>query len=77
MQRAWILNVSRGGVGLLLSRPLEAGQAILLRLTRTADGQVVELPAHVAHATQEPGGEWVVGCRLDNELTSEQLDALL
>jgi hypothetical protein len=77
MQRAWVLDLSLGGVGLLLSRPLEPGQSAVLRLRGTADGQVYELTARVAHATQEPGGDWVIGCHLDRELSRDELDDLL
>jgi hypothetical protein len=77
MQRAWVLDVSLGGVGLMLGRPLEPGQSVVLRLRGAADGQVYELTARVAHATREPGGDWVIGCRLDRELNRDELDDLL
>jgi hypothetical protein len=77
MQRGWVLDVSLGGVGVLLGRPLEPGQPVVLCLSGQARGQAYELPARVAHATREPGGEWVIGCHLDRELTRDELDDLL
>ena len=77
MQRGWVLDVSLGGVGLLLGRPLEVGQAVTLCLSGLASGPVYELPARVAHATREPGGDWVVGCDLDRELSRDELDDML
>jgi hypothetical protein len=77
MQRAWILDVSRGGVGLLLDRPVKPDQRVTLRLSGAASGQVYELTARVAHTTQEPCGDWVIGCELDRELSRDELDDLL
>ncbi len=77
MQRGWVLDVSLGGIGLLLVRPLDPGQPVVLCLSGQAAGQVYELTARVAHATREPGGEWVIGCHLDRELTRDELDDLL
>lgn len=77
MQRAWVLDLSLGGVGLLLGRPLAPGQHVVIRLKATGSEKVHELSAGVVHATREPGGEYVVGCRLDTRLTAEELEALL
>ncbi len=77
MQRAWVLNLSQGGAGLLLSRPLAAGQLLVIRMKSPANGQIYELPARVAHATSEPSGDWVVGCQLLTPLTPDELDSLL
>ena len=77
MQRAWVLDVSLGGVGLLLGRPLQPGTPVVVCITGAEDGKIHELPAEVVHATREVGGEWVVGCRLTQELSREELEALL
>jgi hypothetical protein len=77
MQRGWVLDVSLGGVGLLLGRPLTPGTSVVIRMSGPEDGQAHELPAQVIHATREIGGEWVVGCQLTTPLTRDELDALL
>ena len=77
VQKAWVLNISLAGVGLLLSRPLEPELAVVIRMDDTAGARVYDLPARVIHATKEIGGDWVVGCRLDTPLTQDDLDALV
>jgi hypothetical protein len=72
-----VLDISRGGVGVLLSRPLEPGLSVVIRMGATAGARDYELPAQVVHATKEIGGDWVVGCRLDTPLTQDDLDALV
>jgi hypothetical protein len=71
-----VLDVSLGGVGLLLNRPLEPGLTVVVRISGTASGRAYDLPARVVHATKETGGDWVVGCRLDSPLTQDDLDGL-
>ena len=77
MQRAWVLDLSANGVGILLSRPLEVGLFVLIRLKSTAGDRTFELPAHVAHSTKQHGGDWVTGCELVERLSADDLDALL
>lgn len=75
LQRAWILDLSATGAGLEIARPIEAGAFLIIHLKgRTRDFQ---LPAHVAHATRQPRGEWLVGCELDQRLSDADLDELL
>jgi hypothetical protein len=77
MQRAWVLDLSLTGAGLLLNRPLETGLFVVLRMKSTSGGQVFELPAHVARSTRTNSGDWVVGCELVTRLSPEELEALL
>jgi hypothetical protein len=77
MQRAWVLDLSLTGVGLLLSRPLDAGLLVVVRLRSSDGGKVFELPAHVARSTKQASGDWTVGCELVTRLTPDELDALL
>ena len=76
-QRAWIDNLSRGGVGLFLSKPVAAGNVVVLHLKSPTGGQVHELSGQVVHATlREPYG-WYVGIEFLEPLTEETLDSLL
>ncbi|MCI0462436.1 MAG: PilZ domain-containing protein [Gemmataceae bacterium] len=77
MQRAWVLDLSEGGAGLLLGRPLAIGQLVVIRIKCPSSERIYELPGRVAHATREPGGDWVVGCQLLSRLTRDELDSLL
>jgi hypothetical protein len=77
LQRAWVLDLSLCGAGLLLNRALPVGQLVMLRMKGAGGEHTYELPARVAHATRETGGDWVVGCELLTRLTPDELDALL
>ena len=74
--RAWVLDLSVRGVGLLVSRVIPAGQAVHVVL-KTAAGKSFELPARVARATQQGGDDWIIGCELLDRLSDDDLDALL
>jgi hypothetical protein len=76
-QRAWVLNLSLGGAGLLLSRPLNSGLEIVVHLVSSALSTTCEVPARVCHVTQQPDGDWVIGCEFAIQLTEDQLEALL
>jgi hypothetical protein len=75
-QHAWVLDFSREGVGLVVSRPIPVDQHVYL-LVKGPAGQAFELGARVAHATRRPDGDWLLGCQLHNKLTDEDLEALL
>jgi hypothetical protein len=75
--RVWLLDLSLGGAGLLLNRPLDPGLALVLRLRSDRQHKNYDLPARVAHASRQPDGDWIIGCEFDQQLTDELLDALL
>jgi hypothetical protein len=75
-QRAWVLDLSLHGAGLLLTRPLTAGLEINIILI-SGQNQSFEMPARICHATQQPDGDWIVGCEFIKQLTDEELDAVL
>ena len=76
-QRAWIIDLSRQGIGMQLTRPVEAGR-LLVVLVKSNDGtRTFELSARVMHCNPVPHDEWYVGCELTAQLTSEDLDHLL
>ncbi len=77
-ETVWVLDLSRSGVGLLLSQSLPKTQKLVLQITSPSDNQKYEFPARVVHSTpQLTGGEWVVGLEFEMPLTDEQLDRLL
>jgi hypothetical protein len=77
LQRAWVLNLSVGGVGLMVSRALEPGLFVVIRIKAPTDGRLHELPARVVHSTKNPSGDWIVGCQFFQDLTLDELDSLL
>jgi hypothetical protein len=76
-RRAWILNLSAGGVGLLLDEALEAETLLVVHIKSGTTGNWFELAARVVHSTAQASGEWLIGCELAEKLGQEELDALL
>ena len=77
-QRAWVLDLSLGGVGLLLGRPVEMETRIVVVLkSNTTPKKLYELAARVCHCARQPDGDWVAGCEFETKLTDDVLDALL
>jgi len=72
---AWIHDVSKIGVGLNLSRPLETGTELTVRLK--GESGVLEIPANVIHSTPQVDGTWRVGCTFGRKLTADELDNVL
>lgn len=76
-QRAWVDNLSKGGVGLFLSKPIPDGGSITVHLKSAVQAEVFELPGHVIHSTlREPYG-WYVGIEFNAPISDEILDAIL
>jgi hypothetical protein len=76
-QRAWVLDLSLTGVGLLLAKTIESGTEIVVHLRNATRDKVFQVPARVCHATRQPDGDWLVGCEFIGKLTDDQLDVLL
>src|SRR5688572_31913085 len=72
-QRGWVLDLSKSGAGILMSRPLRLEEKAYLQITSPANNQRYEFRGRVVHATQRlRGGEWVIGFHFDTLLTDEQ-----
>ena len=70
------VDVSAGGVALVLARRFEPGAILGVRL-ESSDGQVTrDLLLRVVHVAADLGGTWRLGCRLAGELDEEELCAL-
>src|SRR5262245_4462036 len=76
-QRAWVANLSRGGVGLQLAQAIDPGSHAVLLMTGGGSKKTYEFTSHVIHATEQPNGEWIVGLEFVRELSVEELDDLL
>jgi hypothetical protein len=69
------LDISAGGVALVLSRRFEVGALLTVRL-ETSDGKTTRtLLVRVVHATQVDGGTWRLGCALAGQLGQDELRA--
>jgi PilZ domain len=77
LQHAWVMNLSRTGMGFVVPRPLMPGLFIVVQVRGTATARVYELSAQVVHCTVGLQGEWTVGCAFAEPLSHEVLDNLL
>jgi hypothetical protein len=71
-QLVTIWNVSTQGIGLFLSRPLDAGTACHLQFRHLA---VRDRIATVVNSSPKMGG-WLIGCTLDKPFRDSELRAL-
>ena len=74
-QRAWVLDISTKGVGLLMSRSFDPGVLVTIHLKGIK--KTFELSARVVHSTPQSSGDWVVGCALFTPLCQDDLDDVL
>lgn len=75
LQHAWVIDISKKGVGMVLPFALPKDAFLVLQM-RGANGPI-DLSAHVIHATPHNQSEWVVGCELMNALDDDELESLL
>lgn len=75
-QPAGVVNISGGGVGLLVAEALQVGELLSVELRR--DGRaILTALASIVRTTERPGGERLVGCNFIHELPEDQLRRLL
>ncbi len=72
---ARILDVSSGGVKLVVGRAFEQGDLLTLELPAPAGEPAVSVLACVVHARPERDAEWVLSCRFSAELNDADLTA--
>jgi hypothetical protein len=71
--RAFLRDLSREGLSLLVSEPLPAGTVLVVQLRGRRPGGTHTQLARVVHVTQQSPGRWLVGCRLIHPLSDDQL----
>jgi hypothetical protein len=64
--RARIVDVSKGGVRLLINPQLNVGDLLRIRLSRVVEGRLV-------HVAPTETGKWVVGCAFKGELSASEV----
>ena len=75
-QRAWIDNISKGGVGIFVNRPVELGAVVTIAM-RSADDAIREFAGQVAHcAPKDPYG-WYVGVEFFDLLDERLMESVL
>lgn len=74
-RRAWVINVSKTGIAVVLARPLPVGDFVTIQMR--SNQRTVDLNAHVVHATRQNQSEWFIGCEFVEPLNDDALDELL
>ena len=74
---AWVLDLSRGGLALLVPNSLLEGTVLFVELESLPEAPPVRVWANVVRCEPDEGGEWRVGCELVNPLSEKQLESLL
>ncbi|MFO0965598.1 MAG: PilZ domain-containing protein [Gemmataceae bacterium] len=72
-RRVKVHDISKGGIALLLRRPLEIGKEVLIQISNRPLRFSFDLGAVVRHATPFTRGRWIVGLQFHQELTGEEL----
>ncbi len=72
---ATVIDVSSGGVKLIVGRPFEQGDLLTLELPAQAGEASVSVLACVVHVRPEGDADWVLGCRFSAELNDSDLAA--
>jgi PilZ domain len=73
---ARVLDISAGGVCMLLNRPFEAGTVLTLQLENAEQKSTRTLLVHVVHVRPHSQTEWMVGCAFDSKVSEEDARAL-
>jgi hypothetical protein len=71
------INISQGGVGLVLNRRFEKGTLLSVEVTGVNGQPGRTLFARVAHICQQSDGSWMIGCAFANKLTVDEVNAIL
>jgi len=74
---AELVDLSPGGVGLIVSEKIEAGSALTLDLLRTTDKPERSMLACVVYVTDRVDGKWAAGCQFLRELSEKELSELV
>lgn len=74
---ARILDISQGGIRLLVERRFESRTILNIELEGENDEGPSSLLVRVVHVSAESGGQWTLGCRFARDLTDKELEELL
>lgn len=79
VQQRWhatVRDISRSGIGLTFSKPIEAGTLGEVEL-QTMDHATRTLRVKVIYAREQEDGSWQLGCAFLQQLSDEELKKLL
>ncbi len=67
-----LIDLSMTGVSMVLTRPLEPGTAILVRLAPQENGQPMDVPAEVVRSRELVDGQWKIVAKFTQHLCFDQ-----
>jgi hypothetical protein len=73
----WVVDVSIGGLGLLVDVPLEPGEVLSVELESQPRCAPLVLRARVVRTQHLPEGDWLLGCQFLEPMREEDLEDLL
>jgi PilZ domain len=68
--KAYIVDISQGGVRLLVEQFLNVGDLLRIKLSRVVERRLI-------HATPTQDGKWIVGCAFDGAISESDVNALV
>src|SRR5262245_41305634 len=74
---AWLVQVSQGGLTVLLSRPLAAETLLFIELESAPEARPVKVWATIVRCTATSDTDWLLGCEFVNRLSEAELRAVL
>jgi c-di-GMP-binding flagellar brake protein YcgR len=76
-QRAWIDNLSKGGVGMYLNKSVPIGSIVLVQIKSQGSEKMHELSGQVMHVHRKDPYGWYVGVEFLQPIADAELDAIL
>ena len=74
---ATIVDLSQGGLRLILKRRFEKGTGLAIELPGTETRKPSVVFVRVVHVKNQGNGDWALGCKLISELSEEEMQSLL
>jgi hypothetical protein len=74
---AWVRDISRTGINILLERRFEPGNLLVLELTSRDQAISSQLILRVVHTIECPNGHWLHGAAFLRELSEAELRAFI
>ena len=76
-RRARVQNLSAAGIGLVLGIPFEPGTVLTVEMMNQDQSFSSQAQVKVVHTRCQGRGQWVTGCTFFQELSTDDLLALL
>ncbi len=71
-----VINISENGIGLLLDRPVAAGNHLWVVMRGAEDVLLGKMMIRVIRVTAQPDGQWMHGCICAKEMSDEEKQTL-